>query len=87
MINWKIGKETLVPEVLKEENKLFEEIGFIEKRAAELHNQDMENLKKGQKTNLSREFLTNYTNTVARAATEKWWELGGDLWVKMRWKF
>ena len=87
MVNWKIGKETLVPEVLKEENKLFEEIDFIEKRAAELHNLDLKNLQNGQKTNLSKEFLTNYTNTVARSATEKWWELGGDLWVKMRWKF
>lgn len=87
MVNWKIGKETLVPEVLKEEDKLFEEIDFIEKRAAELHNLDLKNLQNGQKTNLSKEFLTNYTNTVARSATEKWWELGGDLWVKMRWKF
>ena len=27
-----------------------------------------------------REFLTTYTNTTARAAMVKWWELGDQFW-------
>jgi len=87
MVNWTIGKAALVPEVLKEENKLFDEIDFVEKRAMELLNQDKKNLKGGSKTQLSKEYLTNYSNTIARSVIDKWWELGDDLWVKMRWKF
>ena len=87
MVNWKIGKETLEPEVTKEENKLFDELEFVEKHALELSKQDKKNLKTGEKTQLSREYLTDYSNTVARSVIDKWWELGDDLWVKMRWKF
>ncbi len=87
MVNWKIGKETLEPDVAKQENKFFEELDFIEKRALELSNQDKINLENGKKTQLSREYLTDYSNSVARSAIDKWWELGDDLWVKMRWKF
>lgn len=87
MVNWPIGKATVEPEVIKEENKLFDEIGFIEKRAAELLKQDEKNLKDGKKTQLAQEYLTNYTNSYARSVIDKWWELGDDLWVKLRWKF
>lgn len=87
MVNWKIGKETLQPEVEKEENKLFDELEFVEKHALELSNEDKINLKAGIKTQLSREYLTDYSNSVARSQIDKWWELGDDLWVKMRWKF
>jgi hypothetical protein len=86
-VNWTIGKAALEPEVLKEENKVFDEIDFIEKRAMELLEQDKINFQKGIKTQLSREYLTNYTNSTARSVIDKWWELGDDLWVKMRWKF
>ncbi len=87
MVNWKIGKETLEPEVTKEENKLFDELNFVENHALELLNQDTENLKNGKRTQMSREYLTDYSNSVARSLVDKWWELGDDLWVKMRWKF
>jgi hypothetical protein len=87
MVNWKIGKESLEPEVLKEENKLFDELDFVEKRALELSKQDKKNLKNGEKTQLSREYLTDYSNSAARSVIDKWWELGDELWVKMRWKF
>ncbi|HSO87248.1 MAG TPA: C69 family dipeptidase, partial [Draconibacterium sp.] len=87
LVNWPIGKAALEPEVLKEENKVFGEIDFIEKRAAELLEQDKKNLKAGKNTQLCQEYLTDYSNTVARSVIDKWWELGDDLWVKMRWKF
>ena len=87
MVNWEIGKETLEPEVMREENKVFSEIDYIENHALELMAQDKKNLKNGEKTQLGQEYLTNYTNSVARSVIDKWWELGDDLLVKMRWKF
>lgn len=87
MVNWKIGKETVEPEVLKEEEKLFGEIDFIEKQAAELLKTDKKNAADGKETQLARQYLTNYTNTYARSVIDKWWELGDELWVKLRWKF
>ena len=87
MVNWKIGKETVEPEVLKEEDKLFGEIDFIEKQAAELLKTDKKNAADGKETQLARQYLTNYTNTYARSVIDKWWELGDELWVKLRWKF
>jgi dipeptidase len=87
MVNWPIGKETVESEVLKSENQLFEDIDYKEKHAAELLKLDEKNNKNGLKTQLCREYLTDYTNTLARSYIEKWWELGEELWVKMRWKF
>jgi dipeptidase len=87
MINWKIGKEVVEPEVIKEENKLFDEIDGIEKRALELQLADDQNRAAGKETRLCKEYLTGYTNAAARSQIARWWELGDDLWVKMRWKF
>ena len=63
------------------------EIDFYENRALELLKQDAKNLKEGNKTQLGKEYITDYSNSVARSVIDKWWELGDDLWVKMRWKF
>jgi dipeptidase len=87
MVNWGIGQEVIVPEVIKYEDKVFGEIDFIEKRALELLEQDKKNAAMGHETKLCREFLTEYANAAARASINRWWELGDDLWVKMRWKF
>jgi dipeptidase len=87
MVNWPIGKAAIEPEVIKEENKVFDEIDFVEKRAAELLKQDEKNMKDGKKTQLGQQYLTDYSNSVARSVIDKWWELGDDLWVKLRWKF
>ena len=59
----------------------FEEKGFSDLPVVEQRVQDM--LKKDgsdaghQKV---REYLTNYTNDMARAAMVKWWELGDQFW-------
>ncbi len=87
MVNWGIGKEVVEPVVAQYEEKVFSEINFVEKRAAELLKQDVKNAENGEKTQLCKEYLTNYSNSVARSSINKWWELGDDLWVKMRWKF
>ncbi len=86
-VNWGKGKEIIEPLVMEYENKAFDEIDFIEKRALELIEQDMENARKGEETNLGREFLTGYSNDFARAAVNRWWDLGDELWVKFRWSF
>lgn len=87
MVNWGTAKNIIEPEVAKYEDKVFGEIGFIEEQALELLNQDKTNAKAGKETQLCKEYLTNYSNTVARSTINRWWELGDELWVLMRWKF
>lgn len=87
MVNWGIGQDVIEPEVKKYEDKVFGEIDFIEKKALELLEQDKKNAAMGEETKLCREFLTDYSNASARSSINRWWELGDELWVKMRWKF
>ena len=87
MVNWGIGKEIVEPEVIKYENKVFDEIFFVEERAMRLLQQDKINAEKGEETQLCKEFLTEYSNSAARSVINRWWELGDELWVKMKWKF
>ena len=87
MVNWDIGKKIIEPEVEKYEDKVFSEVDYIENRALELLNQDKKNAENGKETQLCQEFLTDYSNAAARATIDRWWELGDELWVKMKWKF
>lgn len=87
MVNWGKGKELIQPLVMEYEDRAFDEIDFIEKKAVELLEQDKKNAENGEKTNLGRQFLTRYSNDFARAAVDRWWELGDELWVKTRWSF
>jgi len=87
MVNWGIGKELVEPEVKKREDKVFSEVNYIENRALELLEQDKDNAENGNETQLCKEFLTEYSNTEARSTINRWWELGDELWVKMKWKF
>jgi len=87
MVKWGEGKKIIEPVVKEFENKAFDEIEFVEKRALELLKKDEENAKNWIETKLCREFLTRYSNDFARAAIDRWWELGDELWVKFRWAF
>ncbi|NOR76446.1 MAG: peptidase [Draconibacterium sp.] len=87
MVNWGIAKDIIEPVVAKYENKVFGEIDFIEEQAIALLKQDKKNAKNGEETQLCREYLTDYTNSFANSTINKWWELGDELWVLMRWKF
>jgi dipeptidase len=87
MVNWGIGKEVVLPEVKKYEDKVFGEVDFIEQQAIKLLEQDNKNAKDGEATKLCREFLTNYSNASAHSTINRWWELGDELWVKVKWKF
>lgn len=86
-VKWGEGKKIIEPVVAEFENKAFDEIDFVEKKALELFQKDKENAKDGRETQLCREFLTRYSNDFARAAVDRWWELGDELWVKFRWSF
>lgn len=87
LVKWADGQKIIDPVVAEFENKLFDESEFVENRAKELYAKDQENSKNGKPTQLSREYLTQYTNTFAGAAIQRWWELGDELWVKMKWNF
>jgi hypothetical protein len=87
LVKWGESKKIIEPLVADYENKLFDEIEYIESHALELKKQDEENAKNGKETKLCREFLTKYTNDFARTTKDRWWELGDELWVKFRWKF
>lgn len=87
MVNWGTTKDVILPEVTKYESKVLGEAEYIEKRALELYKQDQENAKNGEETQLCQEFLTDYSNASARSTINRWWELGDELWVLMRWKF
>jgi len=78
MVNWGEGKKVIKPVVMEYENKAFDEVDIVEKKAAELYKED---------PMLAREYLTRYSNDFARAAVSKWWDLGDELWVKFRWGF
>ena len=87
MVNWGTTQDIILPEVEKYEGKVFDEVDYIETRALELYKDDKANAKKGKETQLCKEFLSYYSNDNARSAINRWWELGDELWVKMRWKF
>ncbi len=87
MVNWGSAKDIILPEVEKYESKVFDEVNYVETRAMELYKQDKANAQKGEETQLCKEFLTDYSNDNARSSINRWWELGDELWVKMRWQF
>ncbi len=87
MVKWGEGKKIIEPAVTEFENKAFDEIDFIEKKALELLKKDEENGNNNIETQLGREFLTRYSNDFARAAINRWWEIGDELWVKFKWSF
>ena len=70
-------KETMEAAVREFEDRAFTELPVIEKKALELYKAE-----KGEENPMKyREFLTKYTNDFARAAMNKWWELGDKYWM------
>ncbi len=87
MVNWGIGQKVVEPEVRKFEDRVFGEVAYVEQKALELQKQDEANAKAGKETQLCQEYLTDYSNAAIRASINRWWELGDELWVKMKWRF
>jgi dipeptidase len=76
-VRWGDAKPLLEAAIKEFEDKAFEELPYLEKRAAELYGQGdkPENVKQAQ------QLLTKYTNDFARAAVSKYWEIGDKLWT------
>lgn len=68
----------IVEATIKEfEDKAFEDLPYVEKRAVEL----WAGGKTEESVSKTKEFLTKYTNDFARAAVSKYWELGDRFWT------
>lgn len=76
-VRWGETKEIIEAAIKEFEEKAFEDLPHIEKRAVELWaaGKSEENMKK------AKEYLTKYTNDFARAAMSKYWELGDKFWT------
>jgi dipeptidase len=75
-IRWGQTREYIEGAVTEFENKAFSELPLIEKEAMSLHGggdaADVDKVK---------DYLTRYTNDFARAAMNKYWELGNRFWT------
>ena len=85
-IHWGRTRTYMEKEIMNYEDKAFNEMPLIEKKAVELYK-----AQKGIEAELDERgnplpfqyqlFLTQYTNDFARAAMDKWWELGDLFWT------
>ncbi|MGE5406504.1 MAG: dipeptidase [Methanosarcina sp.] len=71
-VNWSKGRSLIEPAVKEFEDKAFDELPSIEKRAAELAGQG--------KNEEAKRLLTEYTGSFAGAAMSRWEEIKGTLW-------
>jgi dipeptidase len=75
-IRWGQTREYIEGAVAEFENKAFSELPLIEKEAMSLYGGgDAADIEK------VRDYLTRYTNDFARAAMNKYWELGNRFWT------
>jgi dipeptidase len=74
---WGQAKEHIEKAIKEFEEKAFSELPDVEKKAVELYN--------GGKTEedilKAKQYLTKYTDDFARAAINKYWELGDKFWA------
>jgi len=85
-IRWGRTREFIETGVKEFEDKAFNEMPVIEKKALELYKaaqgKDPVLDERGNPLpEAHRVFLTQYTNDFARAAMNKWWELGDQFWT------
>ncbi len=71
-IRWGATRDIIAKAVKEFEDRAFAELPGIEKKAQEMYKDNPEELKK---------YLTQYTNDFARAAMNKYWELGDKFWT------
>ena len=72
-IHWDRTRKVMEPEIMKFENKMFEEAPVLEKRAADL-------IKAG-KTQEAKELLTNHTHNFASMTMQRWKEMKAIFWT------
>ncbi len=85
-VRWGESRKLIEEGVAEFENRAFQELPAIDKIALEIYQGDSAGSATGgsdgadSKPSRCREFLTKYTNDFARAAMDKWSELGNTLW-------
>lgn len=72
-IRWGVTEEIIDKAVKEFQEKAFNDLPNIEKTVLDL-------LKKNE-TEKAKEYLTKYTNDFARAAIQRYWELGDEFWT------
>jgi len=75
-VRWGTAREYIEKAVGEFEDRAFTELPFVEKKALELY----KSAESDEEHKKCREYLTKYTNDFARAAMNKWWELGDLFW-------
>jgi dipeptidase len=75
-VRWGDAREHIENAVNEFEDRAFNELPFVEKKALELYKSE----ESDEEHKKCREYLTKYTNDFARAAMNKWWELGDMFW-------
>jgi len=77
MLKWGYTKEEIQETIKEFEDKAFSDLPYVEKEAVGLFN--------GGKTEedilKAKQYLTKYTKDFARAAINKYWELGDKFWM------
>jgi len=85
-VKWGQTRKYIEEAVMAFEDRAFNELTAVEKKALELYKIEL----KDKKTTIGeskeeppefRKFLTKYTNDFARAAMNQWWELGDTFWA------
>jgi len=76
-VRWGRTREYIEGGVKDFEDRMFAELPFVEKKALELYNNEVYE----KEPTKYREYLTQYTNDFARAAMQKWWELGDQFFT------
>ncbi len=71
-VNWSKGRLLIEPAVKEFEDKAFDELPLIEKRAVEL-------IREG-KSEDAKSYITDYTNSFAGAAMKRWEDMKVTLW-------
>jgi dipeptidase len=77
-VRWGETRKQIEDAVAGFETRAFQELPSVEKIALELYHAD-----EASASTQCREYLTRYTNDFARAAMDKWWELGNTFWATL----
>lgn len=86
-VKWGESREYIEKGVMEFEDRAFEELPDVEKRALELYKkQSSKSIASDDNDSEEelpefRKYLTKYTNDFARAAMHEWWELGDLFWT------
>jgi dipeptidase len=80
-IRWGEGRKIIEPAILEFENKVFNELEYIEKTALNLYK------KNDFKTSKCSDYLSNCTNNYYQISSNQWIEIRNKLWTNLKLHF